>query len=118
LLGALVASHWVLDLIVHIPDLPLYPGNSPKFGFGLWNSIVLTILVEGVIFLVGVVLYIKTKKDLGERITWWFWSLVTFLIIIHTMNFVSAPPPNVAAIAWAGHLQWLFVLWGWWADKK
>ena len=31
-----VVSHWVLDLIVHRPDLPLWPGG-PKFGFGLWN---------------------------------------------------------------------------------
>ena len=27
LLSGLVLSHWVLDLIVHIPDLPLYPGR-------------------------------------------------------------------------------------------
>src|SRR5688572_9195821 len=38
LLGCLVLSHWILDVIVHLPDLPLYPGNSPKLGFGLWNS--------------------------------------------------------------------------------
>ena len=37
-LGTLVLSHWILDLIVHIPDLPLYPGESPKVGLGLWNS--------------------------------------------------------------------------------
>src|SRR4029077_11692973 len=31
-----VVSHWILDLIVHRPDLPLWPGG-PKFGFGIWN---------------------------------------------------------------------------------
>src|SRR5579859_2467277 len=36
ILGLLVVSHWFIDLIVHLPDLPLYPGNSPKVGFGLW----------------------------------------------------------------------------------
>ena len=34
----LVVSHWVLDVVTHIPDMPLYP-NGPKFGLGLWNSI-------------------------------------------------------------------------------
>ena len=35
---ALVVSHWVLDVVTHIPDMPLYPGG-PKFGLGLWNSV-------------------------------------------------------------------------------
>ena len=34
--GVAVLSHWVLDLLVHRPDLPLY-GNSAKVGLGLWN---------------------------------------------------------------------------------
>src|SRR4051794_23037360 len=34
-LGLCVVSHWLLDLIVHRPDLPLYPGDSPKLGMGL-----------------------------------------------------------------------------------
>jgi hypothetical protein len=39
-------------------------------------------------------------------------------VIIHVMNFVGPPPPSVAAIAWAGHLQWLFIPWAWWADNR
>ena len=117
-LGLLVVSHWVLDLIVHIPDLPLYPGDSPKWGLGLWDSAILTILVEGILFAVGIMLYVRAKKNLGERVSWRFWSLAAFLVVIHTMNFVGPPPPNIDAIAWAGHLQWLFVLWAWWADRK
>ena len=116
-LSALVLSHWVLDLIVHIPDLPLYPGLSPKVGLGLWNSPFLTVLIEGAIFIVGISLYVNTKRKKNERVTWKLWSLIAFLIVIYALNFMGPPPPNVAMIAWAGHLQWLFVLWGWWADK-
>lgn len=36
-IGLAVFSHWVLDFIVHRPDLPLY-GNSAKVGLGLWNA--------------------------------------------------------------------------------
>lgn len=33
-----VFSHWVLDFIVHLPDLPLAFASSPKVGLGLWGS--------------------------------------------------------------------------------
>jgi FtsH-binding integral membrane protein len=118
LLGCLVVSHWVLDLIVHIPDLPIYPGNSAKLGLGLWNSVLFTILIEGAIFLSGILLYAKAKRDANQRVSWWFWSLIIFFMVIHTMNLLGPPPPDVQAIAWAGQLQWLLIIWGWWADKK
>jgi hypothetical protein len=34
--GAVVLSHWFLDLLVHVPDLTL-AGSQPKLGLGLWN---------------------------------------------------------------------------------
>jgi FtsH-binding integral membrane protein len=118
LLGALVLSHWLLDLVVHIPDLPLYPGDSPKVGMGLWNSTLLTILLEGVIFISGIWIYLKTKRDMNQKVNTRFWSLIVFLVIVHVMNFIGPPPPSVNAIAWAGHLQWLFIPWAWWADRS
>jgi hypothetical protein len=45
LLGAAVLSHWLLDLVVHARDLPLYD-NTMKMGFGLWNYRALTFLPE------------------------------------------------------------------------
>jgi len=36
IVGLLVFSHWLADLVVHAPDLPLWFGG-PKAGFGLWN---------------------------------------------------------------------------------
>ena len=46
LVGLLVLSHWLLDVVGHTPDLPLYSGPSPLFGFGLWNQVALTQVVE------------------------------------------------------------------------
>ena len=117
ILGGLVLSHWLLDLVVHIPDLPLYPGDSPKLGFGLWNSKPLTILAEGLVFVIGLTLYIRTKKARAEKLNGWFWSLIVFLLIIHLANLFGPPPPDINALAWAGHLQWLFIPWAWYADK-
>ena len=53
-LGLVVASHWVLDFVSHVPDMPLYPGGSEKFGLGLWRSIPATFAVEGLLFVAGI----------------------------------------------------------------
>lgn len=34
--AAVVASHWLLDWLVHAPDLTIL-GYGPRFGLGLWN---------------------------------------------------------------------------------
>src|SRR6266446_2316260 len=36
IVGFAVFSHWVLDLVAHPRDLPIYD-NTAKVGFGLWN---------------------------------------------------------------------------------
>jgi len=36
IVGVAVFSHWILDLIAHPRDLPIYD-NTWKIGFGLWN---------------------------------------------------------------------------------
>jgi len=45
LAGAVVLSHWLLDLLVHRPDLTL-AGAAPKLGFGLWNYPVIEMPLE------------------------------------------------------------------------
>jgi len=40
-----VLSHWLLDLLVHRPDLTL-AGSPPKLGFGLWNYPAIEIPLE------------------------------------------------------------------------
>ena len=60
ILGACVISHWLLDLIVHRPDLPIVPGLKTYVGLGLWNSIPATIIVEGLLFVIGIVLYLRS----------------------------------------------------------
>ena len=118
ILGLCVLSHWILDLIVHVPDLPLYPGNSPLLGFGLWNSMFGTIIVEGIIFGVGVYLYSRSTRSQNKKGTYGFWGLIMFLIIIYVMNLFGSPPPSDKAIAWVGQAQWLIVLWGYWVDRN
>ncbi|WP_017599935.1 hypothetical protein [Nocardiopsis lucentensis] len=59
-LGGVVFSHWLLDLVVHRPDLPVLPGGDgdlPLLGLGLWELPVATAVVEGALVLAGAVLY-------------------------------------------------------------
>ena len=44
-IGALVISHWVLDAIVHQPDLPVSPGNTFVLGLNVWSSLPLTLAI-------------------------------------------------------------------------
>ncbi len=64
-LGAVVASHWLLDLIVHRADLPLLPGNAgdlPLLGFGLWDSIPASVAAELAIVLAASWLYWRVAR--------------------------------------------------------
>lgn len=116
-LGLLVVSHWLLDLVAHRPDLPLYPGNPAMMGLELWSSLPATLAVELALFLLGVWLYARatTPKDPAGK--WGLWALAGFLLVIYAGNLFGPPPPSVATIAWAGQLQWLLVLWGYWLDR-
>lgn len=117
-LGLAVVSHWVLDLIVHRPDLPLYPGGVQRVGFGLWNDKPVAVVVELLIFVVGVWLYLRSTKAKNRVGSIGLWGLVVFLSAIYVSNLIGPPPPNVQAIAWAGQLQWLFVIWAYWVDHN
>jgi hypothetical protein len=67
LLVGLVVSHWVLDFVSHAPDMPLWPGPSPRLGLGLWNSIPATLLVEGILWVTGIVVYLRTVRPAPGR---------------------------------------------------
>jgi hypothetical protein len=117
-MGILVISHWFLDLLVHIPDLPILPGEGLKVGLGLWNSLVATIILEGLIFGLGVYFYYKVTKTKNKTGTYSLIGLIVFLILIYASNLFSPPPDSVEAIGIVGNAQWLIVLWGYWIDKN
>jgi hypothetical protein len=114
--GSGVLSHWLLDAIVHRPDLPLYPGGEKFIGFGLWNSITGTIIVESLIFIAGIVLYSKVTRPKDKIGLFAFWAFIGILILIYISNILSPPPPSSNAIAYVALLVWIFPIWASWFD--
>jgi len=115
-LGALVVSHWFLDLIVHRPDLPLWPGG-PQFGLGLWYSLPATLVVEFGLFGAGVWLYCNatwSRDRLGSVLLWGF---VATLVVVYLGDVFGPPPPSARILALVGLLGWLFVAWAYWIDR-
>jgi len=118
ILGLLVISHWFLDLIVHIPDLPIFPGEGIKVGLGLWNNFMGTVILEILIFGIGAYLYLSATKSKNKIGTYSFIGLVVFLILIYVVNLLGPPPDSIEAIGIVGNAQWLIVFWGYWIDKN
>ena len=116
-LGLAVISHWLLDAIVHRPDLPLYPGGAQRIGFNLWSSPGATLAAEFLVFGLGAWLYLRATKAIDATGKWATWALIAVLVAIQLGNMYGPPPPSVAAIAWAGQAQWLLVIWGYWVDR-
>src|ERR1700694_917353 len=96
LVGFAVFSHWILDLIVHRPDLAIYD-DTWKVGLGLWNYRGLEFVLEIAILIGGIVLYLK-RNSLART-----GGIVTFgvvLILIQAGNtFVHRPPSSDQAFA-------------------
>lgn len=89
-IGLTVASHWVLDLIVHRPDLPLWFGGE-RVGFGLWNLPVVEQAVEmGLLALCGGA-WIANRKQLG-RTAWPALAFIGFLVTLQIVAMLSPQP--------------------------
>jgi hypothetical protein len=116
IIGLLVLSHWILDLLTHRPDLPIFL-SGPYVGFGLWNSPINEIILEFGIFIAGVWLYFSSTTAKDKIGIFAPWSLVILLALIHIANIAGPPPPDVKSIGFAGLGMWLFVVWAYWADK-
>jgi hypothetical protein len=108
--GALVPSHWLLDFIVHKPDLPLTPWGDGRYGLGLWNSVPLTLAVELVLFTVGIWIYLAATKARDRIGSIGLAGFIALTLVLYAGAVFGPPPPSTDAIAWTDMGQWLFVL--------
>src|SRR5712692_6631823 len=118
ILASAVFSHWVLDLIVHRPDLPLYD-DTLKMGFGLWNYPVAAFTLETVILFGGMWLYFRSTTS-NSAIGKYGMVLLGFVMLpIQATVFFGLPPVSdrgaaLTALAFYAVFAWIIS----WLERK
>lgn len=115
-IGLLVLSHWVLDVLTHRPDMPISLGDSSRIGLGLWNYPIFAVGLELLLFATGIWLYTSNTRALDRKGSIGFWTLVIFLLVVYAGANITAPPPSATVVAWSAQAVWLLVAWGFWVD--
>ena len=99
LVAAAVFSHWLLDALVHLPELPIAGDESTKVGLGLWRNMPVALIVEALILLAGLGLYLPVAPlSRGRKIALAALSLLILGMTVIGMT-VAPPAPSVTAMA-------------------
>ncbi len=102
-MGLAVFSHFVLDWMVHIPEIPLLGESSLKIGLGLWNNLPLALTLEVALVVTGFAFYLFMVKPKTNHARYGIGILLLLLTILTVtgMLFGETPPPATgAAISW------------------
>jgi hypothetical protein len=98
IIGLAVASHFALDLVVHVPDLPVAGTHGTLWGFGLWRYRQLALLVEFTIFVVAALVWRRAPGNRGARPAILLGAMTALLVA----SYYLPAPPTPAAMAAAG----------------
>ncbi len=98
LIGFAVFSHWILDLIVHTPDLSLYD-DTFKMGFGLWNFPQIEFPLELVLLGGGLWLYLRSSKASSAVGRYGMLIFVIFLMFIQLFAFLGPAPETTTSFS-------------------
>lgn len=99
LVAAAVFSHWLLDAIVHAPELPLAGGGSLKVGLGLWQNMPLALLLEALLVLGGLYLFVP-GAGLSRTKQLSLTAMAVLILVFTVAGMTVAPsPPSVTAMA-------------------
>ena len=115
LAGAVVLSHWFLDLLVHVPDLTL-AGAPPKLGLGLWNHPGIEMPLELGLTFGALAWYAMRQRHSVLRVA----VLAAVLLALQLVNWFGPVAPEVTA----GTTLLAFVAYGlatlaaWWVGKS
>jgi hypothetical protein len=112
--GALVFSHFALDLPMHTPDMPIASDASPKLGLGLWNHFWISFALELAALLAGTLLYVRAKAKVTVR----FWVFLAMLVLVSVVTpFMPQPttPAEFAIQALAAYL--VLAAYAAWVDR-
>lgn len=92
MVGLVVFSHWLTDLLVHRPDLALWPGGT-KVGLGLWNLPVVEQAVEIGLIALAAIAWTAGRKAAGRHA----WPAALFVAILLLVQIVAMMTPIPAS---------------------
>jgi membrane-bound metal-dependent hydrolase YbcI (DUF457 family) len=98
LVGLAVFSHWLLDLVVHRPDLALYD-DTYKMGLGLWDYPATAFGLEIVLLFFGIFLYLRSTTANDAIGKYGIPVLALFMIVAQSVVFFGSPPHSANAAA-------------------
>ncbi len=105
--GATSFSHWLLDLVVHRPDLPLV-FDEMKVGFGLWEYPYVSVPVEIALVFLGVWIYdraVPSPTRAGQIALWALGFAMAALQVQNTFfNEHPATPQGFAQLSLLGYV--------------
>jgi hypothetical protein len=114
--GAGVGRHRFLDVPKHPPHRPRWPGSRTLVGFGIWNSVPFTLIVELALFALGLALYLRATRARDRLGSWGLWAMVVLLAGFFIGGTFGGAPPSERSLAVMTLGLWLFVPWAWWVD--
>ena len=112
-----VISHWLLDYMVHRPDLPLYAGSSRLLGLGLWNRRWITVAVELALLAAGVAIYLFQTRARNKFGSFGFWAFLLVIVALYGAVVFGPAPSSVNKLAIAALSSLVFVGFAWWFDS-
>jgi hypothetical protein len=116
--SAAVFSHWILDLLVHRPDLPLYD-NRLKIGLGLWNFPATALAIELALLFGGMYLYLRTTEAVSGAGRYGMVAFGFVMACVQVALFFGPPPSSDRAAAiTALTLYAVFAAAAYWLEKK
>jgi hypothetical protein len=116
--GLAVFSHWLLDLLVHGPDLPVYD-DTMKIGLGLWNYPALALLLEALLLFGGMFMYMRGTMAINAMGRFGPPVFGTAMIAIQCYLFFGPPPVSPAAAAISALVSYVvFAAVSQWLDRQ
>ena len=115
-----IFSHWLFDLVVHTPDLPLWSDTSLKLGFGLWNNAIATYALEAILLVSALWLYLRSTSATSAVGRYGISVFVVFLLLVNVVNIfgpLQGDSKLVLAIS-ALTSYFLFAAVAFWLDTK
>ena len=117
LMGGLVMGHWGLDYLFHRADLALFPWSPGHLGWGIWDSLTMTVAIHFGVFGLGILMYIWAVKSDYLKVKSQFWLMMIVIAGVGLGSLITTPQDQ-GDVMNAGFLLWTLIPIGFWIDHK